>query len=136
MEGYAELLRTFGHTVRTFTVHGAAIVEARGKAARHIFNQSQKGKTIPKDAVFNKCDVDLLDIQVDGRNYSGIIFVPNVERKYVKEGRKTCATDAAHCDGVGPHSYGTTFDVVNYETNMRLLPIMFANLVGVECYEY
>lgn len=136
LEGYAELFRSCGHTVRTITVDGSAMKETRVKAARNIFNQCQKGKTIPKDAVFNESVFDLSDIEDDGRYNSGIIFVPNVARQFIKEGRKTFAADVAHCDGVGPQAYGTTFEVVTYDTNMHLLSLLFALFMGAECHEY
>lgn len=136
LEGYAELLRTCGHTVRTFTVDGAAMKETRNKTARHIFNQFQKGNTIPKNAMFKKSVADLSDIQDDGGYYTGILFVTNVARKYIKEGRKTCAAVAAHFDGVGPQSYDTTFEVVTYDKNMHLLSLLFAHFVGAECHKY
>lgn len=44
--------------------------------------------------------------------------------------------DAANCDGIGPQSYGTTFELVTYETNMHLLPLVFAHFIGAECAEY
>lgn len=136
MDGYADVLRSCGHTVHIYNMDGKSMKETRVKAARHIFNQCQKGKTIPKDAVFNEDVVDVSDIIDDGRYYEGLLFVPSVACQYIREGRNTCAADAAHCDGVGPQSYGTTFEVVTYDTNMHLLPLLFAHFVGAECHEY
>lgn len=41
-----------------------------------------------------------------------IVFVPSVSSQICKTGRTTSAADAAHCDGVGSESYGTTLKVV------------------------
>ena len=95
-----------------------------------------KSQKIPSDAVFDTSVVEMSDIEDGKRYYGGMIFVPSVAERYVACGRKTTAADAAHCDGIGPQSYGTTFEVVTYDTNMHLLPLVFAHFVGVECYEY
>lgn len=44
------------------------------------------------------------------------------------------AGDAAHWHAVGPQSYGTAFEVVTYDKNMHLLPLVFAHFVGPESF--
>ena len=44
----------------------------------------------------------------------------------------TASADAAHCDGIGPQSYGTSFKVVGYDANNHLFPLVFAHFVGPE----
>lgn len=132
LEGYAELLRSCGHTVRIFIIDGVEMKAQRVKAAQHIFKQCKKGKSIPADAVFSEDALDMSDISDTGKYYGGLLFVPSVANRYVELGRKTAAADAAHCDGVGPQSYGTSFEVVTYDTNMHLLPLVFAHFIGPE----
>lgn len=76
------------------------------------------------------------DISDDGGYYSGIVFVPSVSKTYFLNERITTAADTACCDGVGPQSKGTTFEVVTYDTNINLLQLSFAHFIGAECQEY
>ncbi|PXF40085.1 hypothetical protein BWQ96_10211 [Gracilariopsis chorda] len=108
--------------------------EQRVKAAQHIFKQCKTAKTLPSDATFDRDVVDMTDISDEGRYYGRLLFVPSVAAAYCQYGRRTAAADAAHCDGVGPQSYGTTFEVVTYDTNMHLLPLLFAHFIGTEDY--
>lgn len=76
------------------------------------------------------------DIEKEGRYYSRIFFVPSVVARHCTLGGKKAAADAAHCDEVGPQSYGTTFKVIMYDTNIHLIPLGFAHFVGTAKYEY
>ena len=136
MEGYAELLRNCGPTVRIFIVDGSEMKQQRIRSAKHIFHQCKKAKNMPEDAKFNEEVIDMSDIAEDGRSYGGLLFVRSVAARYCALGCKTAAADVAHCDGLGPQSYGTILEVVTYDTNMHLLPLVFAHFVGAERYEY
>ena len=136
MEGYAELLRNCGQTVRIFIVDGSEMKQQRIRSAKHIFQQCKNAKNIQEDAKFNEEVIDMSDIAEDGRYYGGLLFVPSVAARYYSLGRKTAAADAAHCHVVRPQSYGTTLEVVTYDTNIHLLPLVFAHFVGAESYEY
>lgn len=43
------------------------------------------------------------------------------------------APDAAPCKGISLQSYGTSFEVVTYDTNNHTLPLLFARFV--ECWK-
>ncbi|CAN8075950.1 unnamed protein product [Agarophyton chilense] len=135
LEGFTQLLRDCEHTVKVFIISRIEMKRQRLKAAEYIFKQFQKTKKIDKDAVFDRDVVEISDIKDNERYYGGFLFVPSVAERYCKKGRRTTAADAAHRDGVGPLSYGTTFEVVTYDTNHHLLPLLFAHLIGAECYE-
>lgn len=136
MAGYRTLLENSGHTVRLVTLNGDEMKKTRLKAARHIHDQSKKCRSIPIDAQFNPDTVDVADICDEGLYYGGFVFTPSIASHMCKEGRLTMAADAAHCEGVGPQSYGTTFEVVGYDTNNHLIPLVFGHSVGPECYEF
>lgn len=123
LEGYAELLRKCGHNVRIFIIYGLQMKQQRIKSEKYIFDQCKKSNNIPTDAAFDKDVIDMSDITDNGRYYGGLLFVPRVAAQYCELGRMTTAADAAHCDVVGPQSYGTTFEVVTYDTNRHLLPV-------------
>ncbi|PXF42487.1 hypothetical protein BWQ96_07796 [Gracilariopsis chorda] len=108
--------------------------EQRVKAAQHLFKQYKKAKKLPSDATFDRDVVDMTDISDDGRYYGGLLFVPSIAAAYCQYGRRTAAADAAHFDNVGPQSCGTTFEVLTYDTNMHLLPLLFAHFIGTEDY--
>ena len=108
----------------------------RIKAAKHIFQQCKKGKTIPSNAVFSEDMVNLKEIQDDEVYYAGFRFIPSIAAHMCKFGSKTGSADAAHCEGKGLNSYGTTFEVVLYDTNYNIVPIFFAHFIGAECYDY
>lgn len=40
-----------------------------------------------------------------------------------------------HCQGVGPQSYGTIFEVLVYDTNQQMITIMFYHSIETECDE-
>lgn len=71
----------------------------------------------------------------DGSFYSGFLFRPSVASHFCATARMTTAAGATHYDGVGSQSYGTTFEVVGYDTNNHFLPLVFAHSVGSECKE-
>lgn len=135
LDGYTKILEDVGHKAKVYIFNGLEMKEQRLKAARHIFSRCKKEKSIPEEEVFNADVVDCSDINEQDRYYGGFIFVPSIAAHICETGRKTCAADAAHCDGVGPQSYGTTFEVVCYDCNNHLIPIVFAHFVGPECLE-
>ena len=135
LDGYAQLLRDMGHKVDVIIINGLEMKQQRLKAAKHIFAQCKKAKSIPDDEVFNEDVVDYSDIDDNGRYYGGFVFVPSVASHICATGRMTASADAAHCDGIGPQSYGTTFEVVSYDANNHLFPLVFAHFVGAECLE-
>lgn len=54
---------------------------------------------------------------------------------FCAKGRMTAAADAAHCGGIWPQSCGTKFEVVGYDTNNHLFPLVFGHFVGPGCIE-
>lgn len=132
MQSYAQLLRDAGHTVFIKTVNGEQMRETRMKAAQFIFSQSKKAGLLPQHEVFDNTTVDLSDISDDSQYYAGFLFVPSIAKHMCEFGRKTASADAAHCQGKGPQSYGTTFEVVLYDCNNQLTPICFSHSVGTE----
>ena len=135
LEGYAALLRGVGHEVKIITMDRMEMKWTRIKAAKHIFEQCKKAKTFPQEALFDGGVVEIDDIDDGGLYYAGFIFTPSVATHMCATARMTCAADAAHCDGVGPQSYGTTCDVVAYDANNQLTLLVFAHSVGLECYD-
>lgn len=136
MEDHLELLRKCGHYAELVIVSGIEMKLIRIKAAKHIFEQCKKSGTLPKDAKFVDSVVDLSDIEDNNRYYGGFIFIPSIASHFCIHGRMTSSADAAHCEGKGPQSYGTTFEVVTYDTNYNIVPIAFAHFVGAECHQY
>ncbi|PXF41162.1 hypothetical protein BWQ96_09129 [Gracilariopsis chorda] len=67
LEGYAELFRKYGNTVRIYIINGVQMNEQRVKAAQHIFKQCKKAKKLPSDATFDRDVIDMTDISDDGR---------------------------------------------------------------------
>ena len=76
------------------------------------------------------------DIDDFERYFGGFIFVPSITAHFFRIGRRKGSADAAHCEGKGPQSYCITFEVVVYDTNFNILPILFAHFDGEECHEY
>ena len=136
LEGYSGLLRELGHRVDVFILSGTEMKAQRIKAARFIYKQQEKLSYSEKQgsihAGFNVQDVDVSDIPDYGKYYGGFLFVPMVAEAFCRRGRMTCAADAAHCEGLGRRSYGTTFEVFGYDTNHHLCPLVFAHFVGAE----
>ena len=110
--------------------------DIRVKAARHIFEQCKKAKTVPASAKFRSDMVNLTDIKDDESYYGGFTFVPSIASTVCKYGRNTGCADAAHCEGKGLNSYETTFKVVVYDANYSIIPVLFAHFIGVESYDY
>lgn len=61
--------------------------------------------------------------------------MPSVADTYSTERRRTAAADSALCNGISPQFYGTTFEIVPYDTNIHLGPIVFGHIVGPEFHE-
>lgn len=64
------------------------------------------------------------------------MFIPSTAQSFCRAACLAATADAAHCDGVGPQSYGTNFELLLYDSNNYLVPIGFAHFVGAECYKY
>ena len=111
-------------------IDGMEMRRTRIKAVKHIFEQCKKTKTIRQGALFDEGVVELDDIDDGGSYYAGSICTPSVATHMCATARMTCAADAAHCDGVGRQSYGPTFDVVAYDVNNQLTPLVFVDSVG------
>lgn len=86
------------------------------------FSQCKGAKTILDEELFDADVVNYSDIEEHGRYYGGFVFIPPVASHICATRRTTREADAAHCDGVGPKSYGTTFEVVAYGYNNHLFP--------------
>lgn len=67
--------------------------------------------------------------------YSVFGFVPSIAPDVCELGQMTTNADAAHCQGCGPQSYRTTFEVLRYDANHHLVLLLFADSVGTECEE-
>lgn len=81
-------------------------------ASKHIFRQMKKTKTVDRDETFNEHIVDLSNIDYDGKYYRGFLFVPSVAQSYFEYRRRTTVADAVDCESIGPHSYGTAFEII------------------------
>lgn len=46
--------------------------------------------------------------------------------------RRKSSSDASRCQGVGPQSYGTTPEVVLYDSNHKVVPILFSHSISME----
>lgn len=135
MNGYAQLLREYGHQCTVSSISGLEMKRVRMTAAQFIFRQNQKSGTIPKDVTFNPRVVDVSDISDHKRYYSGILFVPSTSTHFLQTARMTTTADAAHCQGIGPQSYGTMLQAAVYDANNHICPLVFAHSVRTECQE-
>lgn len=135
MSGYISLLRAEGHHVSMKVISGREMREVRVKAAEFIFRQCQKSGKVGKDERFDRNMVDVSDI-VDGDTYyAGFTFIPSIASHMCKHARLTCSADASHCQGSGPQSYGTFFEVLNYDANNQLTPLVSSHSIGTESRE-
>lgn len=132
MPAFTELLRQCGHQVELMVMSGHDMKATRIKSARFIFEQSKKAGLLEDDEVFDSSSIDVQDIMDDEQYYAGFIFMPSICKHMAATCRKTSAADAAHCQGLGPQSYGTTYEVVLYDTNNHITPICFAHSVATE----
>lgn len=135
MPGFMGLLRECGHKVSLLTMDAKEMRETRLKAAKFIFDQSRKAGFLDDSERFEKSDVDVSDITEGKVYYAGFTFTASIAEHMAQKCRKVSSADAAHCQGVGPQSYGTTFEMVLYDTNNHLVPIWFMHSVGTECAE-
>lgn len=61
--------------------------------------------------------------------------MPSIATHFSQHGILTCTSDAADCQGIGPRSYGTIFEVYWYDGNNHLMPYVFYYYVGTESYQ-
>lgn len=92
----------------------------------------KKMGTLEKDAPFEERVLFFSDIIHGKRYYSSIIFVPNYSQYLCKRSKLIAKADTAHCTGVGLYSYGTPFEVLVYDVNSHILPLLFFYSVVVE----
>lgn len=67
LDGYAELLCNYGNAVLIYTLDEKEMNETRLKAVNNMFNQCQKGTTIPAHALFDPDVEDVSEIYDDER---------------------------------------------------------------------
>lgn len=106
------------------------------KAARLIFQQFKKGNSLPSNAILHAIMVNMSDIEDSGRYCGGTLFVSSITDRFLQLGKRTGAANATHRDGVRPQSYGTTFEVITYDSNMHILLLVFAHLISTADYDY
>lgn len=107
--------------------------DTRLSAARFIFGEIQKARMVAESEQFDVESVDLSYI-ADEQEYYGWFTIGPSEAEHMKtECRKTKEADAGDCQGVGPQSYETTFEVVLYDGNSNLVPIFFSHSVSTDC---
>lgn len=99
----------------------------RLKAALHISNHFKNLDPVPPDATFDYSVVDFSGITESGKYYVDMLFVPRTEVHFMMHCRLTTASDGAHCQDVGPQSYGTIFEVVRSDANNHFLPLFFSH---------
>lgn len=87
------------------------------------------------EETFDTSVVQVDDISDEKRYYTGFVFFPSVAMKLCQSGRLCCSGDAAHCQGIGKQSYGTTFEVVGYDDNNDIFPLCFSQNVSTESEE-
>lgn len=126
------MLRREGHIVQIIFSDGVEMKAIRIKTSRFIRNQEMRSMRGGDLTTFQETAIDVSHIRDDGRYYSGFLFVPSMSRSVGEMGRDTCAAEAAHCDGVERQSYGTTFEVLGYDANNHLCPIVFPHFLGAE----
>lgn len=102
--------------------------------ARSIFDQEKTG-SVGKDEVFDAGVVDVCDIYYNGIYFGVFLIIPSIAVHMCLTERMTAAADASHCQGVGLQSYGTAFEVVLYNFNYHIVPILFSHSVSTESEE-
>lgn len=93
------------------------------KPVNFIFRQYKQEGHVRYEEVFDDSVVDLSDISDSSRYNGGIAFVPNVAENFFHTARNCATADVSYCQGVGPQSYGTTFEVVLYDANHNISPL-------------
>lgn len=101
------------------------------KAARFIFIQRKNDGFVFKDDLFDATCVYLRYFDEKAENcgiFCSFRASPSIYAS-LDERRKRTAY-AAHCDGLGPQLYVTTFEVMVYDENNHDIPILFSHSVG------
>lgn len=135
MNGYSGLLQSCGHFAEIFTCSCIEMKMKRMKAAEFIFNKCKKDGFVEKDEVFDGSVVDISDIDDGTTYYAVFLIIPSIAEHFCSHGRMTASSDASHFQGIWPQSYGTIFEVVIYDANNHIIPVLFYYLVGTECDE-
>lgn len=96
--------------------------EVRYKSIELIFKPNKKVRRIEDHVEFDKSDVDVSKIQEDLKCYAGFLFVLSIYRHILELRRIKCTYDDSHCQGVGPQSYGTFYQLLSYDMDNQLPP--------------
>lgn len=110
--GQAELIRSWGHHGQIQLMHGVEMNSTRLKSAKFKFTKAEKAGFLPSSDVFNAIMADMSDIDQKMEFCGGFLFAQNIASEVFSRLRKTCSVYAAHCQGIGKQSYGTTFEPV------------------------
>lgn len=134
-KGYAALLREEAHRADIKSMGRRKMKLIRKKAAQFIFCHKQLVVAFEKKIIFDDARVNFEDIEDDARYYLGFLLVSSTSAHFVCTARlKTCA-DAAHCQEVGSKLYGTIFQVMSFDANNDVFPLVVARSVATESTE-
>lgn len=84
----------------------------------------KKSGHISEKEEFNRTDVYLSNFEERKFYYSKLSFTPNNVSHFANFERKKATAGAAHCTGIGVRSYETNFEVLLYDRNHNLIPIL------------
>lgn len=119
------ILRQLRHSAHLLTVSSREMKSLRIIAPRFIFQQHQKAGQLQNQNL-NPGHVDLSDISDGVEYYAGFKLILELTKSIFKNGRTTAGSDAAHWKGTtGTKKLGTTFAVLNYDTNKNICSIFF-----------
>lgn len=135
MQRYAELLLSLELYVQVHIMTGVKMKSKRLKFAKFIFTQAKKAGFLLFSKVFDVNMVEITNTEDDKEYYGAFLFVPNIASVACSRLQKTCSPDAGHFQEIGTQSYGTTYELVIYDTNRHLFPLCFAHYVASECAE-
>jgi hypothetical protein len=125
-------VRIKNYQVELITVTGVEMKKIRVKAGLFIWNRNVKEGTISADAVFDPACVNVSDIVDEGMYYGGFVLTLSTAPNFCLKGLKAGYTDASHCEGKGPQSFGTFGEVGTYDSNLHLHSVVLMHSAGNE----
>lgn len=101
------------------------------KAGEFSFKQCKNDGILRKDETFDAEVVDISGINNSTAYYAGFLFIPSIAEHFWWTGTMTASEDSPHCQVV-LQSYGTIFEVVVYNANNHIIPVLIYHLVSTE----
>lgn len=127
----ANVIPNCGLGVEMTVLKGFEVKSIHIKSLSYIFQQSQGAGMVPPHQYLYPAICNISNIDYAMQYHGKLLLIRWVASHCCNYGRQTMSFDAEHCWAAGPQSYGTSFEVVIYDSSSHVVPITVSHAVAL-----